>query len=154
MRKNRLSFVFSSALLGLLAAPFAASANHEYCREYTKQIIVGNRIEQGYGVSCLQPDGSWKIQSEAIAPPPAASATQVVYVQQPPIETVRYVPTTRYVTVREPAPFFSISFGEDRYRHHHHHRRHHHWGGHHHKHGHGYNHGHKHRRHHARHHRD
>jgi surface antigen len=36
--------------------------NGNYCREYTQTITVGGRTEEGYGVACRQPDGSWKIQ--------------------------------------------------------------------------------------------
>jgi len=32
-----------------------------YCREYTQTIKVGGRVEEGYGVACRQPDGTWKI---------------------------------------------------------------------------------------------
>lgn len=34
-----------------------------YCREFQHDITVGNRTEQGYGVACRQPDGSWQIVS-------------------------------------------------------------------------------------------
>jgi len=34
-----------------------------YCREYVQTITIGGRIEEGHGVACRQPDGSWKIQS-------------------------------------------------------------------------------------------
>lgn len=33
-----------------------------YCREYTQQVRIGNRIEESYGTACLQPDGSWQVQ--------------------------------------------------------------------------------------------
>jgi hypothetical protein len=42
----------------------AATAQAEpYCREYTKNVQIGNRTEQSYGTACQQPDGSWRIQS-------------------------------------------------------------------------------------------
>lgn len=34
-----------------------------YCREYQQTIYVGGQQEQGYGIACEQPDGSWKIVS-------------------------------------------------------------------------------------------
>ena len=34
----------------------------QYCREYTQTITVGGKQEEGYGMACRQPDGSWKIQ--------------------------------------------------------------------------------------------
>lgn len=38
------------------------NAQGKYCREYTQTITVGGRVEEGYGVACRQPDGSWQIQ--------------------------------------------------------------------------------------------
>lgn len=34
-----------------------------YCREYNQTINVGGQKEQGYGIACRQPDGSWEIVS-------------------------------------------------------------------------------------------
>lgn len=34
-----------------------------YCREYQQTIYVGGVQEDGYGIACQQPDGSWKIVS-------------------------------------------------------------------------------------------
>ncbi len=33
----------------------------EQCREFQQTIVIGGKTEAGYGVACLQPDGSWKI---------------------------------------------------------------------------------------------
>lgn len=33
----------------------------QYCREYQTTIYVGGEAENGYGVACRQPDGSWEI---------------------------------------------------------------------------------------------
>lgn len=35
-----------------------------YCREQVQHIRIGNRIQEGYGTACLQPDGSWKLVSD------------------------------------------------------------------------------------------
>lgn len=32
-----------------------------YCREYSKTIRIGDRVQESYGTACLQPDGSWHI---------------------------------------------------------------------------------------------
>jgi surface antigen len=32
-----------------------------YCREYQQEIVVGGKVQHGYGQACRQPDGSWKI---------------------------------------------------------------------------------------------
>lgn len=53
--------------LSLTVLPAFAYAGYEepYCREYTKNVVVGNKVQEGYGTACLQPDGSWEIVSEA-----------------------------------------------------------------------------------------
>jgi hypothetical protein len=33
----------------------------EFCREFQKEIRVGGRVERGWGLACLQEDGSWRI---------------------------------------------------------------------------------------------
>lgn len=38
-----------------------AAAPEAYCREFTQQVRVGNRIQDSYGTACLQPDGSWQV---------------------------------------------------------------------------------------------
>ena len=46
-------------------APVAAPApKEEYCREYTREVIVDGQPAQAYGQACRQPDGSWRIVSE------------------------------------------------------------------------------------------
>ena len=42
----------------------AAQANDNYCREYTRAIVIDGQKQEGYGTACLQPDGSWEIVSE------------------------------------------------------------------------------------------
>ena len=39
------------------------SSSGNYCREFQQTIVVGGRAQEGYGVACRQPDGSWQIQS-------------------------------------------------------------------------------------------
>lgn len=39
------------------------SQQGNYCREFQQQIKIGGKTEQGYGVACRQPDGSWMIVS-------------------------------------------------------------------------------------------
>lgn len=34
----------------------------QYCREYTQQIIIGGQRQEGVGMACRNPDGSWQIQ--------------------------------------------------------------------------------------------
>ncbi len=33
----------------------------QFCREFQKEIRVGGRVERGFGIACLQEDGSWRI---------------------------------------------------------------------------------------------
>ncbi len=40
----------------------APQAQAEYCREFTQNVQIDGLVQPGYGVACLQPDGSWKIQ--------------------------------------------------------------------------------------------
>lgn len=42
----------------------SAAPKEEYCREYTREVIVDGRPAQAYGRACRQPDGSWRIVSE------------------------------------------------------------------------------------------
>jgi surface antigen len=37
------------------------SASGQYCREFQQTITIGGRREQGVGVACRQPDGTWRI---------------------------------------------------------------------------------------------
>jgi len=32
-----------------------------YCREYSKRMRIEGRMQENYGVTCLQPDGSWRV---------------------------------------------------------------------------------------------
>ncbi|MBI5442288.1 MAG: glycine zipper 2TM domain-containing protein [Deltaproteobacteria bacterium] len=34
-----------------------------YCREYSTDIVVGGKVEHGYGTACRQPDGSWEMRA-------------------------------------------------------------------------------------------
>lgn len=37
------------------------SASGQYCREFQQTITVGGKRQQGYGIACRQPDGTWRI---------------------------------------------------------------------------------------------
>ncbi len=53
-----------ATLLLLAIAESAKAYSEPYCREYTRNINVGGRVQEGYGTACMQPDGSWQITSE------------------------------------------------------------------------------------------
>jgi hypothetical protein len=52
-----------------LAAPMPAAPSPAQrtgdCREYQTQITVAGKPQQAYGVTCRQPDGSWRIVTDA-----------------------------------------------------------------------------------------
>ena len=37
------------------------SSSGRYCREFQQSITVGGETQQGYGIACREPDGSWRI---------------------------------------------------------------------------------------------
>lgn len=37
------------------------SGSGDYCREFQQTVTIGGQQEQGYGIACRQPDGSWRI---------------------------------------------------------------------------------------------
>lgn len=43
-------------------APFKDTSGR-HCREFTQTINVSGRLEEGHGVACLEPDGTWKTKS-------------------------------------------------------------------------------------------
>lgn len=49
---------------GVVLIASAASAE-EYCREYSRNVVVGGRTQEAYGTACQRPDGSWQIMSES-----------------------------------------------------------------------------------------
>lgn len=57
--------------LGWAAGP-AAAYDGDYCREYTRQVMIGGRMETSYGMACLQPDGQWLIDGDRRRPLPRA----------------------------------------------------------------------------------
>lgn len=71
-------------------APVAYGTTQRYCREYNGQALVAGRYQQTYGTACMQPDGSWQIQTPNgvgttldYIPPPAAYNQPVTYYNPP-----------------------------------------------------------------------
>ncbi len=84
--KLRILISTTAMMLSASAAHAYVGGDDAYCREFTKTIYVGGRAQQGYGTSCMQPDGSWQIVQEPrvqsasyYAPPPAQYAQPVQY---------------------------------------------------------------------------
>lgn len=105
---NRFLLLAGGLVLGLSAVAHAQAA--PYCREYTEKLKVGNRMEEGYGTACMQPDGSWKRVSEAVSPP-ALGAVEAVP------EVTRVVQQERIVYVPA-APTRVVVYGPGYYPHH------------------------------------
>lgn len=124
---QRLLSFLALPILALLAFPAAAS---DYCREFTRNINIGGQTVQGWGVSCLQPDGSWKISSEPqVMPAPRVSGP-------PPVIYANPNPATIIIRERQPVTPYLTWSQHNRYdrhpgwsRHHYkHHRKHHRYG--------------------------
>lgn len=49
----------------VIPQPAYQKQNGQYCREYITEIVVGNRVQQGYGTACRMPDGQWQIVSSS-----------------------------------------------------------------------------------------
>ena len=62
--------VLASTLSSSATASVAPVAETQNCREFTAPIRVGNVEREGYGRTCQQPDGTWRIAA------PAADAQQ------------------------------------------------------------------------------
>jgi hypothetical protein len=41
--------------------PIYVDESGDYCREYSREAHVGDRMQENYGTACLQPDGSWRV---------------------------------------------------------------------------------------------
>lgn len=82
--------LFSFMLLALLIPPGMAHAgdDDDYCREYTKRVVIGGKMQESYGTACLRPDGQWEIQNEGRAVPAVITP---IYQSSPPPATVNYV---------------------------------------------------------------
>lgn len=89
----KLTVIFAVIGLGLPLVSATAHANEPYCREYTKNVKVGGKLQESYGTACLQPDGSWEVQnSEPSYNQPSRVVTTPTIIRE---EVVTYVPYYR-----------------------------------------------------------
>lgn len=58
-----IALIALSAIGGVPQKAMAAGGD-DYCREYTRTVSIGGRLQDAYGTACLQPDGSWMIVGE------------------------------------------------------------------------------------------
>lgn len=110
-------------ILGILAAGALSSAANaqSYCREFNRDIVVGGRMQNGYGTACMQPDGAWQVQNQGQAVEQVSYQTvgQVRYVDPyygaPYYGQPVYVPTyPAYApppVIVQPRPAISFNFG-------------------------------------------
>lgn len=98
MMKRQYPLALAGMLATMMLMPGGAQAE-EFCREYTRTISIGGRLQEGYGQACLMPDGDWRIRTEQVRymPPsnlawretqPVYSAPDVVYYRQQPVRVV------------------------------------------------------------------
>jgi hypothetical protein len=116
MKQYVKTYIFSALMATATYVATTSDASAQYCREYTQNINVGGRIQQGYSTACLQPDGSWQQTSGASY---GEYNTLPTAYDQPVYEQPSYYVSPapvyeRRVTVVEPAPIlplFSINLG-------------------------------------------
>ena len=41
------------------------SESGRYCREFQQSVTVAGKTQQGYGIACRQPDGTWRIVNQS-----------------------------------------------------------------------------------------
>lgn len=118
----KLPVIFAVIGLGLPLVSATAHADEPYCREYTRNVKVGGKLQESYGTACMKPDGSWEVQNAE----PVRTVTAPTIIRE---EVVTYVP---YYRPAYRPNYTVITFGDrgrDRY--------------HGHGHSHGYGHGYK-----------
>ncbi|GEM_PF-6377417 len=98
MKKRIIVLVNGVLFSGLLASAanagsvsFSYNNGGDYCREYTQDFYVGNRLQTGYGTACLQPDGSWAIRQPAAINAPRQIVRPIVVEPQVVAYPVTYV---------------------------------------------------------------
>ncbi len=110
-----------AAVAASTVLPSMAGAQGAYCREYTRSVMVGNKMQEGYGTACMQPDGSWQVMNEgqqssvpSYAQPQPAFAPAPVYQPAPVVQYYEPVPApvAYYDEVYGyPSSSLSLSFG-------------------------------------------
>lgn len=101
MRKILVLVLGATMVMGLPVAEAMAA----HCREFTRTIRVGGKLQEGVGTACLQEDGSWRMQSGEVIEQEIA--------WNEPRERVIYVDRERPVYYSTPYPLFSFSFHRD-----------------------------------------
>lgn len=86
------------------APPMQVAQSDPTCREFQQSITVGGQVQEGWGTTCLQPDGTWKIMRSA--QPAAAPPPQVAAAPPPPAVVVPQYPAYGYYPYPYPYPYY------------------------------------------------
>ena len=88
-------------------APAQAAQAAPTCREFQQSITIAGKAQQGWGTTCLQADGNWKIMPSAQpgAAPPTPSPPQVAAVVAPQYPAYAYYPYSYSYPYPYPYPY-------------------------------------------------
>jgi len=81
MSSRSFKLILGSTLLalgGCVVAPPPAALAQQGCRQFTQTIKVEGKDQTGYGVQCLQPDGTWQVVTPPQPTPPLLPPATVV----------------------------------------------------------------------------
>ena len=132
---NKIRLASAGVFATLLVMASNTARAEEYCREFTKDIAVGGKQQEGYGKACWREDGSWEIKAKNQH---NASFSAPYKSENKPIQEVNYY--GGYSS--EPYKLFSYFYGnrhdghqyyKDHHRYKKHYRKGHHYDGHHYK---------------------
>lgn len=105
-------------LIGSVCFSVPALADASYCREYTKDVVIGGVKQQSYGTACLQPDGSWQIVNNDGSIGPQTVVVQETQVVTAPPVVVQRSPSV-YVGVNTGYPYYIGSSHRSHFYHYH-----------------------------------
>jgi hypothetical protein len=93
-----------AAVVAVVPPPLAAAPSN--CREFRQTITIGGEAKEGWGTTCQQADGRWKVEATPMPPtaPPQVAAAPVAPVY--PYYPYAYPYPYYYPAYGFPAPFF------------------------------------------------
>jgi hypothetical protein len=116
MTTTRLNLLLATAALTLGAAAAHAqgvqdaTTGGDYCREYQQTLTIAGKTQKGYGMACLQEDGSWELRNSEPAPVEVGAPV--------PAPNMEYYVEESHVYVTPPEPFVVGTVFIDGHRHH------------------------------------
>jgi hypothetical protein len=96
MKPTRL--MIGLAIIASIGTAATAQAD-EYCREYQRKVTIGGQIVDSWGTACMQPDGSWKLDSGDVV---SRIAEPVYYTQPAPVAVVEPLYVQQQIVYHEP----------------------------------------------------